>query len=88
MGLSTIMLTGDNEVASKSVGEQVGIDEVHAELLPADKVSYIEQLSGSGRRIVMVGDGVNDAPALALANVVLGWVLGQILQSKKPTLFS
>ena len=50
MGLSTIMLTGDNKVASKSVGEQVGIDEVHAELLPADKVSYIEQLSGSGER--------------------------------------
>src|SRR6266704_2553785 len=76
MGLSTIMLTGDNEVASKSVGEQVGIDEVHAELLPADKVSYIEQLSGSGRRIVMVGDGVNDAPALALANVGVGMGAG------------
>ena len=76
MGLSTIMLTGDNKVASKSVGEQVGIDEVHAELLPADKVSYIEQLSGSGRRIVMVGDGVNDAPALALANVGVGMGAG------------
>ncbi len=76
MGLSTIMLTGDNRVASKSVGEQVGIDEVHAELLPADKVSYIEQLSGSGRRIVMVGDGVNDAPALALANVGVGMGAG------------
>jgi len=76
MGLSTIMLTGDNKVASKSVGEQVGIDEVHAELLPADKVSYIEQLSGLGRRIVMVGDGVNDAPALALANVGVGMGAG------------
>ena len=76
MGLSTIMLTGDNKVASKSVGEQVGIDEVHAELLPADKVSYIEQLSRSGRRIVMVGDGVNDAPALALANVGVGMGAG------------
>src|SRR2546422_351211 len=76
MGLSIIMLTGDNQVASKSVGEQVGIDEVHAELLPADKVSYIEQLSGSGRRIVMVGDGVNDAPALALANVGVGMGAG------------
>ncbi len=76
MGLSTIMLTGDNKVASKSVGEQVGIDEVHAELLPSDKVSYIEQLSGSGRRIVMVGDGVNDAPALALANVGVGMGAG------------
>src|SRR5437016_2519025 len=66
MGLSTIMLTGDNQVVSKTVGEQVGISEVHAELLPADKVSYIEQLSASGRKIAMVGDGVNDAPALAL----------------------
>jgi Cd2+/Zn2+-exporting ATPase/Cu+-exporting ATPase len=76
MGLSTIMLTGDNQVASKSVGGQVGIDEVHAELLPADKVSYIERLSASGRRIAMVGDGVNDAPALALANVGIGMGAG------------
>lgn len=76
MGLSTIMLTGDNQVASKSVGDQVGIDEVHAELLPSDKVSYIEQLSASGRRIAMVGDGVNDAPALALANVGIGMGAG------------
>jgi len=76
MGLSTIMLTGDNQVASKTVGEQVGIDEVHAELLPEDKVSYIEQLSASGRRIAMVGDGVNDAPALALANVGIGMGAG------------
>ena len=76
MGLSTIMLTGDNQVASKSVGDQVGIEEVHAELLPSDKVSYIEQLSASGRRIAMVGDGVNDAPALALANVGIGMGAG------------
>src|SRR3989475_312749 len=76
MGLSTIMLTGDNQVASKTVGEQVGISEVHAELLPADKVSYIEHLSASGRKIAMVGDGVNDAPALALANVGIGMGAG------------
>ncbi|HVH15344.1 MAG TPA: cation-translocating P-type ATPase [Candidatus Angelobacter sp.] len=76
MGLSTIMLTGDNQIASKSVGDQVGIDEVHAELLPSDKVSYIERLSVSGRRIAMVGDGVNDAPALALANVGIGMGAG------------
>ncbi len=76
MGLSTVMLTGDNRVASKSVGDQVGINEVHAELLPADKVSYIEQLSVSGRKIAMVGDGVNDAPALALANVGIGMGAG------------
>src|SRR5256885_17125565 len=76
MGVWIIMLTGDNMFASRSVGEQLGIDEVHAELLPADKVSYIEQLSASGRRIVMVGDGVNDAPALALANVGIGMGAG------------
>ncbi len=76
MGISTIMLTGDNKVASKAVAEQVGIKEVHAELLPTDKVSYIEQLSASGRRIAMVGDGVNDAPALALANVGIGMGAG------------
>ena len=76
MGISTIMLTGDNKVASKAVGDQVGIEEVHAELLPSDKVSYIEQLSASGRRIAMVGDGVNDAPALALANVGIGMGAG------------
>ncbi len=76
MGISTIMLTGDNKVASKAVGDQVGIEEVHAELLPSDKVSYIEQLSTSGRKIAMVGDGVNDAPALALANVGIGMGAG------------
>jgi heavy metal translocating P-type ATPase len=76
MGISTIMLTGDNKVASKAVGDQVGIEEVHAELLPSDKVSYIEQMSTSGRKIAMVGDGVNDAPALALANVGIGMGTG------------
>src|SRR5256712_3160031 len=76
MCLSTIMLTGDNKVASRSVGEQVGIDEVHAELLPADQGAYIEQPSGSARRLGMVGDGVNDAPALALANVGVGMGAG------------
>jgi Cd2+/Zn2+-exporting ATPase/Cu+-exporting ATPase len=76
MGISTIMLTGDNKVASKAVGDQVGIEEVHAELLPSDKVSYIEQLSTSGRKIAMVGEGVNDAPALALANVGIGMGAG------------
>jgi heavy metal translocating P-type ATPase len=76
MGISTIMLTGDNQVASRAVGDEVGIEEVHAELLPSDKVSYIEQLSTSGRKIAMVGDGVNDAPALALANVGIGMGAG------------
>ncbi len=76
MGISTIMLTGDNKVAAKSVGEQVGIDQVYAELLPSDKVSILEQLSISGQKIAMVGDGVNDAPALARANVGIGMGAG------------
>ncbi len=76
MGIATIMLTGDNRVAARSVGEQVGISQVYAELLPPDKVSFVERLSNSGRKIAMVGDGVNDAPALARANVGIGMGAG------------
>ncbi len=76
MGISTIMMTGDNKVAARSVGEQVGIGQVYAELLPPDKVSLIERLSASGQKIAMVGDGVNDAPALARANVGIGMGAG------------
>jgi heavy metal translocating P-type ATPase len=72
MGISTIMLTGDNKVAAQHVGEQIGIKQVYAELLPPDKVSIIERLSASGDKIAMVGDGINDAPALATANVGIG----------------
>jgi heavy metal translocating P-type ATPase len=69
MGIKTIMLTGDNESAAKTVGAKVGVDEVFAQLLPADKVSKIENLVTHGHKIAMVGDGINDAPALAHANV-------------------
>jgi Cd2+/Zn2+-exporting ATPase/Cu+-exporting ATPase len=69
MGIKTIMLTGDNESAAKLVGAKVGVDEVYAQLLPADKVSKIEELVAHGHKIAMVGDGINDAPALAHANV-------------------
>jgi len=76
MGLRTIMLTGDNKVAARTVGDQVGIREVHAELLPPEKVSIIDNLSSSGRKVAMVGDGINDAPALARANVGIGMGTG------------
>ena len=69
MAIKTIMLTGDNESAAKAVGAKVGVDEVYAQLLPEDKVNKIEELVAEGRRVAMVGDGINDAPALAHANV-------------------
>ena len=62
MGIKTIMLTGDNESAAKTVGAKVGVDEVYAQLLPEDKVSKIEDLVARGHKIAMVGDGINDAP--------------------------
>lgn len=76
LGLSTIMLTGDNKTAAKSVGEAVRIGQVHAELLPPEKVTIVEQLLSSGKKVAMVGDGVNDAPALARANVGIGMGAG------------
>src|SRR5207245_955621 len=63
MGISIVMLTGDNKFAANRVGEQAGIRQVYAELLPPDKVSIIERLSETGQKIAMVGDGINDAPA-------------------------
>lgn len=68
-GIKTVMLTGDSASVANAIGKQLGIDEVKAELLPADKVSAIETLQKEGRKVAMVGDGINDAPALAQADV-------------------
>lgn len=76
MGLRTIMLTGDNDTVAKAVADRVGADEVYADLLPQDKVSIIEDLVAKGHRVAMVGDGINDAPALARANVGIGMGAG------------
>lgn len=69
LGLRTMMLTGDQETAARAVATELGIDEVHAELLPDDKLAIIDAQRAAGRTIAMIGDGVNDAPALAHATV-------------------
>ncbi|HEY1481815.1 MAG TPA: copper-translocating P-type ATPase, partial [Candidatus Acidoferrum sp.] len=68
-GLRVIMLTGDHEGAARVVAEQLGLDEVHAGMLPAEKAGFIEKLRHEGRMVAMAGDGINDAPALASADV-------------------
>ncbi|GGZ64453.1 hypothetical protein GCM10010371_25050 [Streptomyces subrutilus] len=74
LGLTPILLTGDNEAVARAVAAEVGIDEVIAEVMPQDKVDVIERLQGEGRSVAMVGDGVNDAAALARAD--LGLAMG------------
>lgn len=64
-----VMLTGDNRLVAEAVGKATGIDEVHAALLPEDKLNVVEQLQRQGRTVAMVGDGVNDTPALAAADI-------------------
>ena len=74
LGLRPVLLTGDNERAARAVAAQIGIDEVIAEVLPADKVAVVERLQREGRTVAMVGDGVNDAAALATSD--LGIAMG------------
>jgi len=69
MGVRVVMLTGDNERTAKAVARQAGVDEVAAGLLPADKAAYVRRLQDEGHVVGMVGDGINDAPALAAAHV-------------------
>ena len=73
-GIRVVMLTGDNQATAKAVAERVGIDEFFAEVLPEDKANKVAELQRQGELVGMTGDGINDAPALAMANV--GFAIG------------
>jgi Cu+-exporting ATPase len=76
LGLRTVMLTGDAEAVARRVGEEVGVDEVISETLPADKAARVMALREHGHRVAMVGDGINDAAALASADLGMAMVRG------------
>jgi heavy metal translocating P-type ATPase len=69
MGLKTVLLTGDSKAVAEDIGRKLGVDEIAAELLPEDKLEFVSRLTAARHNVVMVGDGVNDAPALMKATV-------------------
>lgn len=88
LGIRLIMATGDNEATARAVGDQLGIDEVHAGLSPQEKIELVRNLKAKGLIVAMAGDGINDAPALAEANVGIAMGTGTdvAIQSSSATL--
>jgi Cd2+/Zn2+-exporting ATPase len=76
LGIRVVLVTGDNLPTAQRIADELGIDEVHAEVLPSEKVEVVKQLQAQGRRVAFVGDGVNDGPALAVADVGVAMGLG------------
>ena len=64
-----VMMTGDSEKTAKAIADKVGVDEYYSEVLPEDKAKYVEKEKLSGRKVIMIGDGINDSPALSAADV-------------------
>ncbi|WP_312514182.1 heavy metal translocating P-type ATPase [Massilia sp.] len=75
-GVTPVLLSGDNRAAAQAVAQALGIERVHAEVLPADKAALVAALRAEGRRVAMIGDGINDAPALAAADVGMAMATG------------
>jgi Cu+-exporting ATPase len=82
LGLRTILLTGDTDRVARAVGNELGVDEVISQVLPADKAAAIEELQRRGRTVAMVGDGINDSAALATSNLGMAMVQGSDIALK------